>query len=173
MTYEEFISRIEKSIWKLTHTYSVKGYDAEDLKQECLMKCYDVFNGYNDDFAITTFIYPVLENHLKQLAREQNTIKRTNYLLNNKKNGALKDIKNYNFNQLLQEPCYNDKEVEVLSIAFKILKTFKQRDIVERVLNGEKQVAIAKELGVTKQSVSKHYKNYIDLVKLSLEKENE
>ena len=71
----------------------------------------------------------------------------------------------------MQEPCYNDKEVEVLSIAFKILENFKQRDIVERVLNGEKQVAIAKELGVTKQSVSKHYKNYIDLVKVELEEE--
>lgn len=161
MTFEEVVKKVDKLLWQIAHKYSIKGNDVEDNYQECLTKTYEVYKDYNDDYALTTYLKTILENHMKTLCSKDNTDKRTNKL--GGKN--VRDIKGYDLSRLIPYlPKYTKEQEHILSVAYTILEDEKRKDIIERILYGETQVSISNELGVSKQAISKHFVNYINKV---------
>ena len=163
MTYEQFISKIDKMIWKLAHKYSTKLSDADDMYQECLLKCYEVYTSYNGENAVTTYIRPILINHLLNLIRDENTQTRCN---KDNKGNNIKDIKTLDLDRFATETNYNDIELELLDVAYTLIKGHKQSEILTRlIIYGETQKSIADDLGVTRANISKHYRKFIEEVK--------
>ena len=81
----------------------------------------------------------------------------------------LDDIKNFDFKRYnTYKVKYTKHQEYILDIAFDILEVHPKKDIIERVLYGETQTAIAKELGVSRQYVSKQFNDYILLVNNTL-----
>ena len=67
MNFEQLVKNNNKLIWQVAHKYSIRGNNADDLYQECLMKVWNVYKQYNNEYAITTFLRTILENHLSNL----------------------------------------------------------------------------------------------------------
>jgi len=166
MTYEDIIKSTTPLIHKIVNKYSLKGYDKDDLLQECYMKIWVNYKKYNNDYKITTFIYPLLDNHLKRLCRKQTTQSRSNHAIGNKGNDIiLKDIKDYDFSTLLQDRIYTNKELDVISVAYDLLNEDKNKDVLEDITKGFTQTSIANRKNVSKQHINKLWIDYINQVK--------
>ena len=50
MTYEQIIKKTTPLIHQIVNKYSLKGYDKEDLLQECYMKIWDNYEKYNNKY---------------------------------------------------------------------------------------------------------------------------
>ena len=162
MNFEEVIKRVDKLLWKIANKYSIKGNTVDDNYQECLTKTFEVYKDYNNDYALTTYLQTILENHMTTLSTKDNTDKRTNKL--GGKN--VRDIKGYDFNQLVNHnKQYTKSQEEILLIAYTILENEKRKDIIERHLYGETHQAIANYFNVSRQYVNKQFRDYIEKVK--------
>lgn len=162
MNFEQLVKDNNKLIWKIAHKYSVKGMTSEDLYQECLMKLWSVYQQYNNSYAITTFIQTILSNHLQNLCRDNNTQERVNKINDNN----VEDVRNYDFTRYLPtKPHYTRQQEYVIEVGFNLLEQQHNKEILERIiLYGESQISIAKELGVSRQYISKQFNDFISLV---------
>jgi len=163
MDFNELILQYDDLINMLSHKYSIKGYTWEDIKQECLMKLWESYSLYNGSTKWSTFIYNVLENHIKDLIKKSITQKNNNYIGDN----IISDIKNYNFDMLLNElPIqYNELEEKYIEKFYTLLERVKNKDIIIRRLYGETYMSIANEFEVSKQYIHQIFTNFIKKVK--------
>ncbi len=127
--------------------YSVDNlYDIDDLYQECCMKLYDVLDKYNPKYSLTTFIFIVCRNMLITLKDKERLI----------------TINGYDFDRfMVKQDSYSNEELDLIEKAERILRNYKHKDIVVRILYGETQTSIAKSLGVSRQYVSKTFLDFI------------
>jgi len=171
MTFEETVEQVDGMIWKIARKYSIKSYTVEDLYQECLMKVLDVYNDYNGTSKLTTYLYTILDNHIKDLCRACNTQSNTNHIIVESDDGkkvlkALRDVNDYNFDLLVTNTNYNEVDAERLEMVYEVIKSHRNKGLLTSlIVYGKTQQAVADELGTTKQNVSKHYRNFINEVK--------
>lgn len=134
--------------------YSVDSmYTVDDLYQECCMKLYQVLDRYNPKYSLSTFIFVVCRNLLIEM----------------KDKGRLDTVTGYDFNRfMVEEKQYNDEELRIIERFETLLKDYKFKDIVVRVLYGETQSAIAEDLGFSRQYVGKRFKDFIRKVQRGL-----
>jgi RNA polymerase sigma factor (sigma-70 family) len=171
MNFEEVVKHHNRLIHKIAHKYSIKNYNHDDLYSEGLTKLFEVFNNYNHKQKWSTYITIILNNHYKNLIRYNTTQSRVNYI----NNEIRSDIKNYNFDNILNEleEEYSNEELDVIDIAYKLLDKEKNKNIILRVLDNETYVLIANDLNVSKQYIQQIFKNYIDKCKLKVYNNNE
>jgi RNA polymerase sigma factor (sigma-70 family) len=163
--FEQIVEDYNDLIWKIVHKYSSKLNDKEDFYQECLTKLYEEYTKYDDKYKFSTFMYPILDNHLVNLVKSENTYKRKNHITVNGVDITLKDIKNFNFDLLYDEPTYTDKELRTLEVCHTVLQRFKRKDLIESILVNKNQSETAREYGISRQRVSQIWKDYIKEVK--------
>lgn len=158
MTYEMMIKKWNDLIWKLVHKYNVLGMPKEDCYQECLTELWVKFDKYDDDYALSTFIYTVCRNCLLDLNKRATREKRNNIINGNR----IPDIKDFDFTILLnKEYIYNDYELDILDICLKELNDNKNKDIIVDILNGFTNEEVGNSNNVSRQYINKIYQDFI------------
>lgn len=166
IVFNNVICNYDLLIKSIANKYSIKGYDREDLYQECITKLWNVLDEYNGEYEWSTFITTILNNYLLNMVKATYTSKRTNYTTYGE---ALKDIKDYDFDTLLNDTQeYTTYENDTINKSMEILNNFKYKDIVWSVLKGNTYRHVADECGLSRQRVHKIYRMFINKVKVQL-----
>lgn len=173
MSFEQFILDNDKLLWAIIsnkdkkyfndyfHENLLKHFDKEDLYQELLTKIHSVYPYYNNDKGVlSTYIVVICKHHIITLMQPYKSKKK-------------KDVEiesDYDFTLISDnidyETLYENKMTmqEILDI----LKTYKHKEVIELILQGESQSDIAKQFNVSRQSISHKYLNFIKKVKEEL-----
>ena len=170
MTFEEVVERYEGLIVRVVNKYSSKLNTKEDLYQECLTKMWSVFNEYNGEYSWATFIHNICSNHLRNIVKQETTLKRVNHTSDNI---MIKDIRIDNtlytplLETLTEEPPEQLSEEEELMLdrAYEILENEKHKDKIELILNGMTYREVGETFNVSKQYIEQIYKKFIKKVK--------
>jgi RNA polymerase sigma factor (sigma-70 family) len=165
MSYENVINKYNGLIWSIVHRYSSKLNDKNDLYQECLFKLWIVFDDYNKEFNWSTYISNICKNHLHDIVKSENTLKRINHSTSGRMMKDLRlDSKEYNYLvELIINPKnkYTTNEIDILDRSMKILENNKHKDKIRSVLEGKTYKEVGMEYGVSKQYVYKIFKEFI------------
>ena len=73
----DIIEENKKLIFKIANSYSNDPEDRKDLAQEIILQLYKAFPKYNDDYAITTWIYRIALNISISFYRKEKSRKKT------------------------------------------------------------------------------------------------
>ena len=123
---------------------------------------------YDNKYKFTTFMYPILDNHLLNLCKSENAHKRKNHMNVNGVDITLKDVKNFNFDLLSTVDEYSEEELSALNVCYNVLQGFKRKDLIISLLKNKNQSETAREYGISRQRVSQIWKDYINEVKEEL-----
>lgn len=170
MSFEEFINGNQDLIHKLSHKYSIKGYEHDDMYQEGLTKLFEVFGEFDDDYSETTFITTVLKNHFLDLIRNS----RNQYNQNYDSNGnMLCDVRDFDFDILEYKTSVVDDIFDemVLDIAFDVLQDEYYKDGFIKRLYGETLQTIGDIYGVSRQNIDQRFQIYLEKVRDKVAKE--
>lgn len=133
---------------------SFQEYDITDLVHEQVIACYQAFEKYNSESNIGTFLYAVSENHLRNLYRRNNRLKRMPNSL------IYTDLEKLEYLSLNDFPFYAEYQAIVCeelsyieSIAPDILSEFEYTIYREVIKGNRKPIDVAAEMGIPKRKV--------------------
>lgn len=157
---EKVIIQYEDLIFKIAHKYrpSILDLEFDDIVQElklhlwCRLKSFD-----SDRASLITFINVVLENKCKNLSEKSKKIKE------NVEEGDF--IEEYLLDNIID---YAPNEKVAIETAYHVAELHKEKEVILRLLQGEKQVEVAVDFKVSRQRISKIWNDYIDEVKKEL-----
>lgn len=161
MTYERMIADNMELIHKLAHKYkpNVRFISHDDVVQEGLMKLWQVYQEYDGESAVTTFITTVLTNHFLDLIRYESRDKRRN---KDEKGNVLSDVKDVDLDIIQDETdFYNGQYSWIVSRAYQKLENHSKKDILLELISGTSQTNMANQLGVSRQYVSKLWVDFL------------
>ena len=164
INYEDAITDNINLIYKLSHSYHIDEYEFDDLVQEALTKLWEVWDEYDDTYALTTFIQTIVSNHFNNLYQKNKVQKRQNY---DSRGNELDDLylDNETYYMLdVYDSEYNFIELFTIDIAYDILNDYKYKDIVECILDGMTYRDIGDKFGISFQRVHQIWKEFIEKV---------
>lgn len=137
----DIIEENKKLIFKIANSYSNDHEDRKDLAQEIILQLYKAFPKYNDDYAITTWIYRIALNISISFYRKEKSRKRT-------KNAFQQVI------ELVDESeDIKNEQVELLNRFIENLNSI-DKAIIILFLEGRKNKEIADIMGFSVSNVS-------------------
>ena len=167
--FNKIIKENNGLIYMVVNKYNISNMENDDLYQECLMKIWESMDKYDDEYKLSTYLYIILDNLLKNMVRDSMSQKKINHMVSNGYDIILSDIKNYDFSGYVNENDeYTINELDIINICFDILNENNNKDIIVRYLNGESQVDIANDYCVSRQRISFIYNEFINECKETL-----
>lgn len=174
ITFEQFITLNNDLIWAIVNNKSRKFYShnfqkflyskyyKEDIYQELITKIFEEWDTYKEDKGAKriTYFTTVCVNYLSTLMTPYGAKKR-----------QLKLITNIDLNQFIDEGI-DDSIVDIHLTVDELIRrenivnaSATKKKIIISMLKGGKQSALAIELGVSKQHISKIWGDYIKEMK--------
>ena len=172
MSYDKLVEDNVNLIHLIVNKFSKKlcnsVIDREDLFQEALTVLYEKRSKYNCDYAPTTFITMILNNHFINMIENKKAMKNSNHLKNGDKTVRVKDTKNFNFNYLIDKNDLTKKECEALLTFYSLLENEDERTKEIVTLNKIEGVTIreiAKQQQISFQRVSQIINTFLKKVR--------
>lgn len=133
----------------------VEGYSPSDLYQELALKMYQCCESWKPNKGTTfyTYLYGVLDNHLKYLIRRASSKKRTSDLVSMSYENMLQsDDEEHDWANL--EPYYEESAFNLIEIIALSQLSEKERICVEMIYEGRMCCEIADRLEMSRAGVS-------------------
>ncbi len=165
--YIHLLDSVEKLIYTIVNKYSVKGFSDDDLFQECQTRLWEIRSDYDPlRGEFTTFVYNVLPNYIKSIARKESSEIRSNHIkIDGNNDVTLKNTTNYDITRHVERTKYSPKELDVLLSLHSIGSRDEYKQVLDGLLRNETFATIGKRLGVSRQRTHQIWVNLLNEVK--------
>lgn len=80
-SFEEYIKPLDQKIYRLCLAYTSNPHDAEDVKQESMIRAFKAFKNFNHDSSFDTWMYRITVNcclsWIKNAKKQENNLETT------------------------------------------------------------------------------------------------
>ena len=158
MENEEVLRQYMGLIYKLSYKYLhvISDLELEDIVQECLTHVSNKLKYYDSEkSALSTYITIICNHKLQNMSRHSKKVVAQNE----------GDMEAIFWENIIN---YSPNEKIAIEVAYDVAREHNEKEIILKILQYKNQSEVAKEIGVSRQRISKIWNDYIDKVKEEL-----